>query len=176
MRKEQVPESSFAGSCLELVHDRRVTGRTSCLTLAPVFLLVRINVIFHEAADLGKKCHSGIAELIGHFGLPKLRSWGRVFDYVYKPRNARRMTLPVVVRGRSSMNSTCRGTSWGARRSLTCVCSSEASCGDGSKPERRTTNALGTWPRRSSGTPTTATSATAGWLPRQSSISPGPIR
>ena len=50
--------------------------------------------------------------------------------------------------------------------------SSAASLSDGSVPARSTTNAAGACPRISSGTPTTAHIATAGWAIRLSSISP----
>ena len=51
-----------------------------------------------------------------------------------------------------------------------------ASSGLGAVPGRSWTKAFTTSPRSGSGAPIAAASATAGWRPRHSSTSPGPIR
>ena len=81
----------------------------------------------------------------------------------------------------------CRSASWAARaprsrvlneatgpiRSRTSATSSAGiSSGSRSTPALSTTNPIGTWPLRSSATPTTAHSATSGWLASTSSIAP----
>ncbi len=77
-------------------------------------------------------------------------------------RNNRRITLPVVVIGRSSMKATSRGYSCADSRVRTKVWISAASASDGRWPFLSTMKALTISVRSASGLPTTAASATAG--------------
>lgn len=78
------------------------------------------------------------------------------------------MTFPVALSGNASRNSTVLGTLNPAIRSR-----HHASKSLSDTSAFATTNALPTWPIRSSGTPITAACATAGWLSRKPSISAG---
>src|SRR4051794_32754625 len=167
MRQEQVPQPTLTRSRLQLVHDGGISGRSNLVQLFAILLLIRVDVVGHEGFDLGERSLPGPAELVRHC-LPPLSC--------HTSRSARRMILPVVVRGRSSTNSMSRGISCGASRVRTWLRSSSRSSSVGSRPGFSTTKAFGTCPRRSSGTPTTAAMATDGCEPRQFSISPGPIR
>ena len=91
-------------------------------------------------------------------------------------RSVARRTLPELVRGSSSANSTMRGYLYGAVSALTWSCSSRASASEGSWPSRSTTIARTTAPRSRSGAATAAASATAGWATSADSTSNGPIR
>ena len=93
-----------------------------------------------------------------------------------RARSSRRITFPVVVIGISAMKATSRGYSWADSRVRTKPWMSAASASDAATPDFNTTNALTISVRIGSGLPTTAASATAGCLIRQSSISPGPMR
>jgi pimeloyl-ACP methyl ester carboxylesterase len=114
--------------------------------------------------------------LIGFFGVLPSGGWrgggtGVVLDGEVPPYARRSFwTLPVAFSGRASMNATVRGTLKPAIRSLAQAMSSSASA---TAPGARTTNALPTWPMRSSGTPMTAACATAGCSMRKPSISAG---
>src|SRR6202011_5076687 len=84
--------------------------------------------------------------------------------------------FPERVLGSSATNSTARGYLYGAVTRLQCSCSSFTSASLGSKPGRRTTNALTMLPRSASGEPTTADSITAGCSSSALSTSNGPMR
>src|SRR6266849_3963442 len=87
--------------------------------------------------------------------------------------NTRRKSLPTAVRGNSFTKTTSRGNLYLAILSLQCsINSPEVAV----RPGFNTTKALAIWPRSSSGTPITPTSATAGCMARVASISSGPIR
>src|SRR5437867_1641901 len=75
-------------------------------------------------------------------------------------RRRKRWSLPVAVRGSASTNSTWRGYLYGAISRFTKSWSSFATAGLPTMPSLRTTNAVTTWPRSSSGNPTTAQSRT----------------
>src|SRR5262249_6910432 len=86
-------------------------------------------------------------------------------------RSLNRCNLPVDVLGSSVTNTTRRGYLYGAMRSLTWSCSSLTFASSPVTPSRSTTKAVTTWPRASSGSPTTPHSATSGWDSSASSTS-----
>ena len=86
------------------------------------------------------------------------------------------MTFPLCVLGRLSTKAISRGYAWTDRRPFTKPAISRARAESPLTPCAGTTKAFTTCPRRASGTPMTAASATAGWAPRALSTSNGPIR
>src|SRR6266702_8099287 len=95
----------------------------------------------------------------------------RLRDPQLLSRSRNRCSLPVAVRGSASANSIARGYFYGAISLLTKSCRVLAGSGPNSAPGRRTTTALTIMPRFSSGTPTTAASATASCRSSASSTS-----
>ena len=81
-----------------------------------------------------------------------------------------RRSLPTLVRGSSSTSSTSRGAQKAGRRSLTHAL--RAARDGGAPGSAGTTRATTRCPHSGSGRPTTATSATSGWV--RSASSPGP--
>src|SRR5581483_8240368 len=88
----------------------------------------------------------------------------------YRSRNSYLTSLPVGLRGRASTISSCSGSFWRMRpRSVRYAHSSSSDGGEAASAGTTTAHARS--PVRSSGSPTTATSATFGCVKRLSSIS-----
>ena len=89
------------------------------------------------------------------------------------PRMVRRRILPERVFGSPGTTTTSWNAATGPTRSrtadTTCLVRSSGSIWT---PDLSTTNALGAWPFRSSATPMTAHSATAGWDATTASMTP----
>src|SRR5262245_6990278 len=91
-------------------------------------------------------------------------------------RSSTRRIFPLTVLGSSVTKEISRGYLYGAVVRFTCSWSSVASASEPATLALRTTKALMRWPSFSSGTPTTADSATAGCSRSADSTSNGPTR